>query len=71
MKFSFGQGGGQISLNQKNSQNKVSYIGLKYLIPDGRVQNPKFVFLTTPYHNWSYKTGQFVETIVLTSQHPL
>ena len=22
-------------------------------------------------HNWSYKTGKFVETIVLTSQHPL
>ena len=22
-------------------------------------------------HNWSYKTGQFVETIVLTSLHPL
>ena len=22
-------------------------------------------------HNWSNKTGQFVETIVLTSQHPL
>ena len=49
MKFSFGQGGGQISLNQKLSQNKVSYIGMKYLIPDGWVQNPKFVFVTTPY----------------------
>ena len=56
MKFSFGQGGGQISLNQKLSQNKVSYIGMKYLIPDGWVQNPKFVFVTTPYHSvieWS------------------
>ena len=49
MKFPIGQGGGQISLNQKISENKVSYIGLRYLIPDGRVQNPKFVFLTTPY----------------------
>ena len=49
MKFSFGRGGGQISLNKKISQNKVSYIGLKYLIPDGRVQNPKFVIFTTPY----------------------
>ena len=26
---------------------------------------------TKQAHNWSYKTGQFVETIVLTSQHPL
>ena len=50
MKFSFGRGGGQISLNKKISQNKVSYIGLKYLIPDGRVQNPKFVIFTTPYY---------------------
>ena len=49
MKFLFGRGRGQNSLNQKISQNKVSYIGLKYLIMDGQVQNPKFVFLTTSY----------------------
>ena len=49
MKFPVGWGGGQISMNQKISENKVSYIGLKYLILDGRVPNPKFVFLTTPY----------------------
>ena len=56
MKFSFGRGGGQISLNKKSSQNKVSYIGLKYLIPDGRVQNPKFVIITTPYLVIEYHT---------------
>ena len=57
MKFSFGRGGGQISLNKKSSQNKVSYIGLKYLIPDGRVQNPKFVIITTPYYHISLPKG--------------
>ena len=46
MKYSFGWGAGQISLNKKISQNKVSYIGLKYLIPDGQVKNSKSVFLT-------------------------
>ena len=60
MKFSFGQGGGQISLNQKLSQNKVSYIGLKYLIPDGQVQNPKFAILTTPYHRTNIHPNKLV-----------
>ena len=49
MKFPFGRGGGKISLNQEISENKVSYNGLKYLITDGRVKNPKFVIFTTPY----------------------
>ena len=48
MKFSIGWGRGQISLNQEISENKVSNIGLKYLIPDGQVQNSKSVFLTNP-----------------------
>ena len=42
MKFSIGPGGGQISLNQKISQNKVTYICQKYLIPEGQFQNPTF-----------------------------
>ena len=64
MKFSFGRGGGQISLNQKISQNKVSYIGLKYLIPDGWVQNPKLVFNTTPYMD-----GIFTRKEILTEKY--
>ena len=48
MKFPIGRDGGQISLNQEISENKVSNIGLKYLIPDGQVQNSKSVFITNP-----------------------
>ena len=49
-KFSISLEVGQTSLNQKISQ-KVSYIGLKYLIPDGQVQN----FL--PAHTWRVQAG--------------
>ena len=66
MKFSFGRGGGQISLNQKISQNKVSYIGLKYLILDGRVQNPKFLFLITPYLEFKFTFSEITSENWLT-----
>ena len=48
MKFSIGQGGGNISLKKNNSPNRVLCIGLNYLNPDGWVLNLEFHFLNPP-----------------------